>query len=639
MNNEHITTILAKLAPEHKEQFLNAFKLHGYEVQDISAIYKPTFKIKSIIPQSAYEMHCHSIQQAAATKKWKLSDVLPGKLHFVIKTTDARNNQHSVDVYRYNKEKLLFCNCSDFDSTCQHTELIRLIFKDKSYAPELLKQFNEQISKLPSTCQLGKCGVQYNDALTGEIKIFGGVNSGLIDKSIKLPTSSATQFTPIDLSSYNLKFKPFEYQVKAIEQICDVRRVVCAMPVGSGKTYTALISANILKINKMLIVAPKSLLTQWEKEIKIHTGYSSKIITSADTSDWINSSINIGITTYQTFIKTQDLFDSVQLDMVCADEVQFVRNGETKAWKALSRLKSEIFLGLSGTAIENNMEDLFYLLNIAEPKLFNGLWRFQDQYQVPKIQAKNKILFHGLKNKEELKKRVARNLYISESELSTQPIISLVKSVSPTTVSLSESNQYWKKAKDLLSKSLNSEISFKEKLLIQGYLLKARQAASDICLIDKNFNQTPAGKTAAIIDLVQSITARNEKVIIYSEWVEYLQYLAKYLDAAVFHGQLSIKQRAETIELFKNSKSVLLCSDAGGIGLDGLQHVCCNIIHAEPSWNPAKRVQRNARLNRIGQSMPVNEYCFITTGTIEEHVAQASQDKNQLRNDMFYSKE
>jgi SNF2 family DNA or RNA helicase len=186
---------------------------------------------------------------------------------------------------------------------------------------------------------------------------------------------------------------------------------------------------------------------------------------------------------------------------------------------------------------------------------------------------------------------------------------------------------------------MNGSPSPSDKLIIQGLLLKARQSCNAEELITKEESNTPSSKIEAFLDLVQKVCVeRNEKLVVFSEWTEMLNLCKRFLPRGIgyvsYTGAQSAEKRASNLARFQNDPNckIFFSSDAGGVGLDGLQLVSHNIVHLELPWNPSRLDQRTGRVWRIRQTKPVNCYYLVSNGGIEQHIQEILTTKRDIRN-------
>lgn len=406
---------------------------------------------------------------------------------------------------------------------------------------------------------------------------------------------------------------------------------------------------------KLLIVAPKSLKAQWTGEIKNEIGFDVYQIDSApDIAKYMESGAKIGAVTYQLIARYPDLFAEMYHDMVIFDEMQFVRNNETKTWKALAKMKAEYILGLSGTIIENRLGDLYSVMEILAPGYLGPEWKFNADYQILQNVTKSVIHYRGTKNIDKLQVKLKPFVFSYDDLKITKTVdgkseAAIIKHcyhevvLSPAERSIHD--DYMEKANVLMAKGMNSPLTFGEKAILQSYLLKARQATDTRQLIDKHMTDISSGKLDKLIKLVKEHRDMDEKIVIFSSWTEMLDIVdvhirkrLKNVSTTFFTGKQSAKQRKAAVLKFQTDPKckVFLASDAGGLGLDGLQLIAKTVLHTELPWNPSKLDQRNARVFRIGQTQDVTAHYLIGIDTIETSIMSSLYDKRAIRQEVLY---
>lgn len=396
---------------------------------------------------------------------------------------------------------------------------------------------------------------------------------------------------------------------------------------------------------KVFIVCPKSIVKQWANEIKRVLGIDAFQITSQNVLTFTDlCETGIGIATYQTMVRNIDKLASSPYSMVIADEIQYIKNEESKTWNALKRIESEYFWGLSGTVIENRLDDLYNIMQIISPGLLGPKWKFDFKFKKLGSIHRKKVLYQNeIQNLPDLRSIISNNIF-SYDKIALPSIFHHKYLVGMDPGARSTHDEFIEKANTLISKSLNMELSHFEKLLIQSYLLKARQACNSVELINKVI--APRGeKIKNILDVIKQVClTQGEKLVIFSEWTEMLDIIERemLLDMSINHvrfdGSMTAKARMRAIEQFKNDPlcMIFFSSDAGGIGIDGLQLVCNNMLHVELPWNPGKLAQRNGRLHRLLQTKDVNVYYMITEKSIEEKMQKLLDDKAKIRMDALF---
>jgi SNF2 family DNA or RNA helicase len=425
-----------------------------------------------------------------------------------------------------------------------------------------------------------------------------------------------------------------ESQVEAMQLMIKAKRAICGMPMGAGKTITSIAVMDYLKINDALIICPKSIAIQWKEEIKRCIDKDSMIINKGKIGEYLKREC-IGICTYQTFARNIEQFKTRKYNFVILDEIQFIRNDESKTWGAINKIESEYFYGLSGTVIENSIDDLYNIMHVVDPNMFGPKWKFNDTYRYAKSYHKKKIMYipGKVKNLSHLKDNLKDCVY-SHNSIKYTKITHNKNYVALGEKAKKIHDDNIEMANKLIKKSLDYPLTYGERIMIQSYLLKARQCCNSIKLVDPNIDEK-SDKFSKIVKVINGI-CENEKVVVFSEWttvLKIIQSMTKDIGFTKLTGAMSQIARRKSINEFKSNKDckIFFSSDAGGLGVDGLQFVCNNIIHTELPWNPARIDQRNGRLHRMMQEKDVNVHYFITKDSIENKMETTLEDKRKIR--------
>lgn len=612
-------------------------------------IHEPNFRIPSCRPQSAHQLEIWTIAQKAAKNKWIVHPIVVQNNHWVWKLVDGHNKEFNVELYRDGQETRIACDCDEYCSlvfNCQHQQVISFIVKGLPGPFTAAKHLWDARPVLPKIFPVKL--LHWNFLLNVPVET-GKLQSSLTHETCSykrrdvMAAKALPAYEPIQTDGL-VSLPLFDYQKEALQVMAGAGRALCAMPIGSGKTLVSLAALNhIQKMagkQKIVIIATKTLLAQWDAAIRAETKLDPIFLSAKNLDDFTNGPPAIGLITYQLYQRHHEKIGNV--DLTILDEIQFIRNSDTKIWKAVSKMNTKYFYGLTGTAIENRLDDLYAIMDVIEPGLLGPKWHFQDTYQDVVTIGNNKIIFGGAKNINELKERIKHRLYAVDVEVAPVQIDWVTQHTPMLDAQRSLHNTNWDAAKTLIAQNLNSaEVSHKSMVMVQAYLLKARQASSDLKLLNKNNEQDPCPKTKSILSRIQALVAAGNQVVCYSEWVEYIEWLCKHSDGkftySFLHGQLSILQRKAAIDDFVSGKAqVFFSSDAGGIGIDGLQKVSNHIIHCEVPYNPARLDQRTGRLNRLGQTKQVTSEIFLGEDSIETHIFDALQKKLAIRDTVLY---
>lgn len=618
---------------------------------------EPRLRLKEAKNEVAFRRN--EILSLAFSRKYKATLLPKTHEHVEVEMIDGRRKKCKLQYFN-SARTVSCCSCEDFvldeSRFCVHLAAVENFMTQpvhyQKYQAGYRKWCNVFRIRLRSTPKYYKRKYNFWDPFKGravyvgkklpEIKTVSTLTHDRLNrrrkaKKIKLPKPNDAGL----LKGVQL----YDYQQEIFTKMLIAQRAICSIIMGGGKTLTTIACYAFIKKHTatranpvtMLIVAPKSLRYQWGDEIKRTCGDDVyQLEKKANLLKAANH--DIVVVTYQFLTRHFAVLTKRKWTIAVVDEIQFIRNNKTKAWKALSKIKANFIYGLSGTVIENRLGDLYSIMEIIQPGALGPLWKFNMEFQNLQIRSKAKLIYGGFKNLPALKEKL-KDYVFSYDKLNLAPIQHHVTSVGMTKMQRTVHDEYRQKARELIAKSLNGSISHYERMLVQSYLLKARQACNSHELLSKKREQ-PSAKIIAFLDLVDRVCVQsNEKLVVFSDWVEMLEIckrhiLTRYqLGITMFTGKQSSKQRIAAVKSFQSDPKtmIFLASDAGGLGLDGLQLASSNVAHTDIPWNPAKIDQRNGRLHRILQTTGVHVYYFVAKDTIEEHVHTLAKDKRNTR--------
>jgi len=603
----------------------------------------------------------NELRKLSSTKRWTLEKIETSNPWLTVKFTDSRNNVNRLEVFNRNYTKFQ-CTCGQFVSDesnfCMHAAAFDNLCKNRTkfsdYRNPAFVNFTRDIDNallcLPEKLN-GYRNTHFNfyNAYKQHTRSFS--NSALpVVNSVTVLANERRELranenadsiiaNPSDeglLNGVNL----FNYQKNIFAKMVTAKRAICSMVMGAGKTLTTIACYAWIRKHRnpnarLLVICPKSLRIQWANEIKRVTNLDS---TQVMRKEDLTLDTPVFVATYQWYAKNHAAFLEQNFEVLVADEIQYVKNSESKTWKALSKIKTEYFFGLSGTVIENRLDDLYSIMQIVSPGTLGPKWRFSDRFQNLVNITRTRIVYNGVKNIEDLQDRL-RNHVFSYTALALPTITYHTINTSLNTTESDMHNEFMEKAKRIIARSMNGSPSPSDKLIIQGLLLKARQSCNAEELITKEESNTPSSKIEAFLDLVQKVCVeRNEKLVVFSEWTEMLNLCKRFLPRGIgyvsYTGAQSAEKRASNLARFQNDPNckIFFSSDAGGVGLDGLQLVSHNIVHLELPWNPSRLDQRTGRVWRTRQTKPVNCYYLVSNGGIEQHIQEILTTKRDIRN-------
>lgn len=442
-----------------------------------------------------------------------------------------------------------------------------------------------------------------------------------------------------------LKATLYPYQVKGVEFGLYKRALLIGDEMGLGKTLQA-IALSILKkevfgFQRILVVTLASLKEQWKREIERFTEERAVVVAGSQQrreAFYNDSGSLFKITNYEAVLRDVTILSRSKADMVILDEAQRIKNFATKTAEAVKALPRKHSVVLTGTPLENKLEDVYSIVQFLDPYMFAPLWNFAAEHFMLSRDKKGKIL--GYRNLDQLSERL-KGIVIrrrKEEVLSELP----TEIVNNYYVDLTERqekvhNGYLSMLLPLLNKKFLTPMDIRR---MQELLLKMRMVCNSTYLIDRNTNISP--KMKELEGIVDELVVQNHrKVVIFSEWTTMTFLIGKYLSQAgisfvELSGKVPVNKRQALIDEFTNNPTckVFLSSDAGGTGLN-LQAADC-VINFELPWNPARLNQRVGRVSRIGQkSNCVNIVNLIAKNSIEEKILAGLQLKQDVFKGVF----
>ena len=409
---------------------------------------------------------------------------------------------------------------------------------------------------------------------------------------------------------------------------------------GLGKTVQALALLQKVKEESIaaatqttsLIIMPTSLIYNWQNEaqkfapglqILVHTG-SFRAKDAACFSGY-----DVVITTYGVTRVDVELLKSFYFHYIILDESQNIKNPASKSFRAVKTLKSKHKLILSGTPVENSVNDLWTQMSFINPGLLGNQHFFQTEFVIPIEKKKDEEKARKLQAM--IKPFVLRR---TKSQVATE--------LPPKTENLfycqmtEEQGEYYEKIKseyrnELLMSLEDGTFNKSQVQVLQG-LTKLRQIANHPGMIDAGY-EGDSGKFENVIHTLENVLSRGHKVLIFSQFVKQLDIYRRHFNKeniAYAYLDGATKNRGEVVKEFQQNgdiKLFLISIKAGGVGLNLTQADYVFIL--DPWWNPAVEQQAIDRTHRIGQTKNVFIYKFITKDTVEEKIL-ALQNRKQL---------
>lgn len=398
---------------------------------------------------------------------------------------------------------------------------------------------------------------------------------------------------------------------------------ILADDMGLGKTLQtiAFLSSVVTADSKILILAPSSLIYNWKEEfekfapqMKVEVIYGLK----ASRDEIIASNPQVAITSYASFRQDVEQYEKNQYQYLILDEAQVMKNSQTKIAQYLRKFDVPHTFALSGTPIENHVEELWSIFQIVLPGLFPGKKEFK--------QLSPETISHYVKPFIMRRKK---------SEV-LQELPDLIEMTYKNELADDQKTIYLAQLKQMQDRILSSseEELNRSKMEILSGLMRLRQICDTPSLFLEDYTGE-SGKLDSLRELLEQIKDGNQRVLIFSQFRGMLDIIEKELDALKMTsfkitGSTPANERQDMTNAFNSGQgdAFLISLKAGGVGLNltGAD----TVILVDLWWNPAVEDQAIGRAHRMGQDKNVEVYRMITRGTIEEKIQELQTSKRHL---------
>jgi hypothetical protein len=435
----------------------------------------------------------------------------------------------------------------------------------------------------------------------------------------------------------------YPYQREGMLHLAFAERALLADEMGLGKTIQAVAACALLhhlgKAKRVLVVTPASLKTEWEEQIKKFTtlGHllvfgprSTRLKYYADSSPPFFTIVNYE----QVVTDTLDINEHLRPDIVVLDEAQRIKNWATKTAQAVKRLQSRYAFVLTGTPIENRIDELYSIVDFLDPSLLGPLFRFNREF----YQFDEKGRPSEYQNLPALRERVKpvllrRRKHHVETELPDRTDRNHFVQLTPAM--RVDYDEYKELAAKLVQQSLKRPLTKEESDRLMIFLGIMRMICDSPSII-KNHDCQDCPKLEELARVLDECLADPDvKVIIFSEWEGMLRKVRAWADRnsvgyAWHTGSVPQQKRRGEILVFRNDPAcrLFLSTDSGGVGLN-LQNASV-VVNCDLPWNPAKLEQRIARAWRKHQTRPVTVVNLIAENTLEHAMLETLANKMHL---------
>lgn len=550
----------------------------------------------------------------------------------------GENNITLEDLQKYIKDKQQFLKLADgrILKITNRAELEKFVRMLESFYQREGQKFEGKLFHAP----------ELEDVLTGS-----AYYSGKISKSFKSFMNEAQAGKPVEKINIPAKIrKPLrDYQKEGLDWFYFLRKYrfggILADDMGLGKTLQALslIEMNKVKNKPSIVICPKTLLFNWEEEaLKFFPAMKALVISGNPTERQGQlktvKKFDLVIASYPSVKKDQLEYDKLKFNYCFLDEAQYIKNHKTQNAKAVRKINADYRLALTGTPLENSVSEIWSLFEYLMPGFLGTQHAFAEKFERPIMKEADSAAL------EALRKKTACFILRRTKEKVLKELPAKVQQVSHCQLGSEQNILYQeilKNVKNNLAEVVAEKGFAKSQIHILAGLTKLRQVCNHPVLLlkDKNHEKYASAKLELFLELVEEIVSAGKKVLVFSQFTQMLDILAKELETqAIKYHYLSGKtnNRKELVNDFNSNEKIpvfLISLKAGGTGLNLTS--ADNVIIFDPWWNPSVENQAIDRAHRIGQKNSVNVYRLIVKGTIEEKIVALQNKKKSLFDNMI----
>ncbi|MBK8999562.1 MAG: DEAD/DEAH box helicase [Myxococcales bacterium] len=485
------------------------------------------------------------------------------------------------------------------------------------------------------------------EALEGRGRVLSWTGrSDAVERGQKLGRTPAGAARPAVLHA---ELRP--YQADGLTWLCHLRDHgvggVLADDMGLGKTLQTIALLAIEKEQRRmdlpaLVVVPTSLVEGWRRQIRqfaphlrvlvLHGGKRHAAFEKLSGSDVV-------LTTYSVLTRDLSRFREHEYHYVILDEAQAIKNARSQASQSARTLRARHRLALTGTPVENNLDELWSLFEFVMPGLLGSAQRFRSGFRYPIEREGNETRLHALRSRvspfvlRRLKETVARDL---------PPKTELVRHVSFE----EDQRDLYESIRVAAHAEVRSAIRRQgfeaSSLMILDALTKLRQVCCDprLVQVDAARDVKTSAKAEAFYSLLAGELGRGRRVLVFSQFARMLALLSQGLtERDIRHVTLTgaSQERHKLVDSFQSGEAdvFLISLKAGGTGLTLTR--ADTVIHYDPWWNAAAQMQATDRAHRIGQTQPVFVHNLVVAGSVEERMLELQQRKRNLADTLLGS--
>ncbi|MCH3995353.1 MAG: DEAD/DEAH box helicase [Prevotella sp.] len=608
---------------------------------------------------------------------------------FIVKSVDEKNypGEYQVDnpanaqqykvVYRGAKSPWNYCSCMDFKTshlgTCKHLEAVKLWIRkghhvhreipaytsvyldytgarkvririgsdhDKEYRTLAAEYFNKDLVLNADAYRHFDTFLKKAYAIEDTFRCYKDALQFVLEYREKVERTQWVDLMKESDFSRLVRTRLYPYQEDGIRFAAKTGRAIIADEMGLGKTIQAVGTAELMRkrglSDSTLILCPTSLKYQWKREIERFTGQGVHVIEGdyLKRRDQYRLPVHYKIVSYNTACNDIKALGKLETDMLIIDEVQRLKNWNTQIARAARKIVSRYSVILSGTPLENRLEELYSVVELVDQFGLGPYYLFRDRYIISDDKGATIGYRHlneiRLKLKDILIRRKKSDVHLQLPERQDKnlmmPMTKEQMAVHDDAKSgVSQLLHKWE------TKHFLSETDRNRLLLL---LQQMRMVCDSTYILDQKTRYDT--KVDEVMNIIRNVVeGSDEKVVVFSQWERMTRLIAKEMEEGgihyeYLHGGVPSKDRKDLVNHFMDltDSRVFLSTDAGSTGLN-LQ-VASIVINVDLPWNPAVLEQRIARIYRIGQKKNIQVINLVAADTFEESMLGKLQFKSSM---------
>lgn len=423
-----------------------------------------------------------------------------------------------------------------------------------------------------------------------------------------------------------------DYQEPAVRYMATAGSAILADGMSLGKTLTSLAAVLLLEASPVLILCDATLKWHWERQIKLHTDTDCVIIhgNKKKRKEQWDKDVRFYIASYAIVLYDKDDIDNKNFQCVIADEASaHLKNQGAQTTKSVKSITTKYRMPLTGTPIENRLEELHSLLDWCQPGILGSLFFFKERYA--KKDFFGRVIGWKLEGIKEIRQTIAPYIMrrTKRDEYRGHPILDRLPPKLPTQNIMVEFNQAEKRAYRLLSKEILELIKL-QMMSPLTRVLRCKQFTTLPRMVDFDSEGPKMRELEHILEEGKG----ESKFLIFSEFIDAVELISSKFSLPFMIGETKQEDRQVLIDEFNNSDQLgLVCSNVASYGVEitGADVV----VHVDTPWNPAKMEQREDRAHRTGQQRAVKVLRLMVLDSVDDRIDKIISGKIDLRNEIL----